>query len=135
MKNFILKKVGPVLAGLVVSSAVMMTFEYVNSKIFEFPEGMDTENLEQVRAFAETLPWQAYILVFTGWMIGAFIGAWVTEKLSKEKKYVLSLALAIILSFAAILNYIMLKDAILFYFATIPLFFVTTYLGFKAANK
>jgi len=38
--------------GFVASSLTMMAFEFANSLLFPFPADLDTQSLEQVRAYA-----------------------------------------------------------------------------------
>jgi hypothetical protein len=135
MKVFLKNNVLPVVAGFIVSSIIMMIFESINHYIYPFPEGMDPMNTESVREFAAILPWQAYILVMLGWIVGSFVGSWTTEKISKTRKYTLSGVLAVLLIAAAFLNYFMLQDNLIFYVISIPIFFATTYLGYIQALK
>lgn len=135
MKNIFYKKIFPIVSGFIVSSAVMMIFEYTNSKVYPFPEGFDTNNIEQVRQFAKEMPWQAYILVLLGWTIGGFIGGFTAEKISREEKFKNGLILAILLGIAGFTNYLMIMDFILFYIVAIPLMMYSVYMGWKAAKK
>lgn len=135
MKSFFYKKIYPVVGGFIVSSAVMMIFEYTNSKVYPFPEGFDTQNIDQVREFAAQMPWQAYILVLLGWCVGGYIGGLVSTKFSKEEKFKNGLVLAFLLALAGISNYIMLMDNLLFYILAIPLMMYFVYLGFKTAKR
>ena len=48
-----------VVAGVAVAFAVMMGFEFANSRLYPFPPGMDVFDAAQVRAFAASMPLSA----------------------------------------------------------------------------
>lgn len=135
MKSFITKKAWPLLAGFISASVTMMIFEYINHLVFPFPQGMDPNSYEQIRAFTDSLPSTAYLLVWLGWCTGSFIGSLVTVKLSKEKEYKLSLILGVVLFLAGIFNNIMIGSPMWFNIVSLPMFFVFTYLGFRFSNR
>lgn len=131
MKNVVISKIWPVGAGLGVAFVVMMLFEWVNSFLFPLPEGLDMYDTAAVQAFTASLPWTAYILVFLGWVIGAFKAGWVTTYLSGESTYRLSLLVGIILTILGIINNVMIGHDMFFNIIGLPMFFLFTYLGHK----
>ncbi len=135
MKDLFVSKVWPVVAGLLVAFAIMMALEYLNSFIYPLPDGLDITDPEAVRAFTATLPWTAYILVFVGWVGGAFCAGAVTTYLSGEATYRLSLAVAIILTLGGLINNIMIGHDIFFNIVGLPMFLIFTYLGHRYQRK
>jgi hypothetical protein len=135
MKSFLKLKLWPVIAGLLTAFIIMMLFEYVNSLFFPLPEGIDIFNPEEVRVFTQSLPWTAYILVFLGWVIGAFKAGCVTSYLSKESTYRLSFIVGIILTIGGILNNIAIGHDLFFNIIGLPMFILFTYLGHKYLRK
>ncbi len=131
MKNFLKTKTWPVVAGLLVAFITMTIFEYINSFIYPLPIDLDTRNPEAVWAFTASLPWTAYILVFLGWIIGAFKAGWVTTYLTKEKTYKLSFMVGIILTILGVINNILIGHHLLFNIVGLPMFILFTYLGHK----
>ncbi|MCE9548865.1 hypothetical protein K8Q98_00470 [Candidatus Nomurabacteria bacterium] len=131
MKNFLKFKAWPVVAGLVGAFIIMMIFEYVNSFFYPLPEGLDIKDTAGLQAFTATLPWTAYILVFLGWLLGAFKAGCVTTYLSKERTYKLSFIVGLILTLLGIANNIMIGHDMFFNIVGIPMFLVFTYLGHK----
>lgn len=129
MKSFLRSKVWPVGAGLVVAFVVMMLFEWVNSLFFPLPEVLDVYDTAAVQAFTASLPWTAYILVFLGWVIGAFKAGIVTTYLSRERAYRLSFLVGIILTILGVINNITIGHDMFFNIVGLPMFILFTYLG------
>lgn len=129
MKNILVSKVWPVFAALLVASATMMVFEFINSRFFPLPADLDWNNRDAVMAFTDTLPWSAYILVLLGWTGGSFLGGWVAVYLAKANSLQLPLVAGGILAFLGLLNNMMLGQSILFSVLTLPLFILFAYLG------
>lgn len=129
--NFLKHSVWPVVAGFIVASVVMMVFEYVNSFLFPLPQNLDWSNAEAVRTFTSSLPWTVYILVLLGWMAGAFAGGWVSTYVSGNTRYRNALALGLVLTFAGVLNNLMIGHHMMFTFISLPQFLIFTYLGHR----
>lgn len=126
----------PVVAGFIAASIIMMVFESINSLIYPFPEGMNTRDLVAVRAFADTLPATAFILVFLGWAKGAAVGTWLAGLIARYfgaagSYRATALPIAIILSLAGILNQQMFQFPIWTAIVGTALFFAFSYLGWK----
>lgn len=135
MKKFLKMKLWPVIAGLLIAFIIMMIFEYVNSLFFPLPEDFQIGDINALFAFTASLPWTAYILVFLGWVIGAFKGGYVTTYLSKERTYHLSLAVGIILTLFGLLNNIAIGHHVLFNVVGLPMFIIFTYAGHRYVLK
>jgi len=130
-----MKKLIPILAGLIAAFAVMMTFEFTNSLLFPFPADLDTQSLEQVRAFAAQMPHTALILVALGWMIGSTLGGYVSTKLSKSKELRPALTVGIVLTLLGAVNAWMIQNPLWFHVGGLSIFIIFSYLGFKLATK
>lgn len=131
MKNVFQNKMWPVIAGLLTAFVIMMVFEFVNSFFYSLPEGLDTMDNAALQAFTATLPWTAYILVFLGWVVGAFVAGYVTTYLAKEDMYRLSLVVGVALTLLGILNNMMIGHDMLFNIIALPMFIIFTYLGHR----
>lgn len=135
MKNFLKMKLWPVVAGLLTAFIAMIFFEFINSFIYPLPADLDIMNPEAVWAFTASLPWTAYILVFVGWVLGAFKAGCVTTYLSKEREYKLSFLVGVLLTLGGIANNLMIGHAMLFNIIALPMFIVFTYLGHRYLLK
>ncbi len=135
MKNFLTFKVWPVVAGLLAAFAVMMVCEYVNSLFYPLPADLDLRDATALKAFTSTLPLSAYILVLTGWALGAFKAGCITTYFSKEKKYRLSFLVGLILTILGIANNIIIGHAMVVNVLGLPLFALFTYFGHRVVAR
>lgn len=122
------------LLAFVATSAVMMIFEFTNSLLFPFPEGMDQNSLAAVRSFSAGLPDTAMILVFCGWLFGTILGTSILLKRVQERAVAMKLAyiLAVILTLFALLNnFLFIPDKIWVQVVTIPFFACVVYVVTK----
>ena len=135
MKTFFTKRMWPVIAGLITAFAIMMVLEYINSFFFPLPENLDIRDPLAVKAFTASLPFTAYILIFLGFVLGAFKGGQVTAHISQEKTYKLSCYVGVILTLLGIFNGILIGHNIFFMIISIPMFMLFTYFGYTYVHK
>jgi hypothetical protein len=135
MKQFLKLKFWPVIAGLFTAFAVMMVLEFINSFFYPLPVDLDFNNPTAVQAFTASLPWNAFILVLLGFILGAFSAGYVTTYLSKEINYRLSFAVGIILTLLAILNNLMIGHPFWFNVIGLPTFIIFSFLGHRHLRK
>lgn len=133
--QFLRFKVWPTIAGLLTAFIIMMIFEYINSRFFPLPQGLDIYDIEAVHAFTASLPWTAYILVLLGWIAGAFKAGCVSTYLAKEERYKVSFVVGILLTILAIVNNLAIGHDWKFNVIALPVFIVFTYFGHKYMKK
>jgi len=133
--NVLKTKVWPVVAGLLTAFVVMMIFEYTNSFFYPLPTDLVMSDTNAVHAFTASLPWTAFVLVFLGWVLGAFKAGCVTTYLAKEHTFKLSLVTGLILTVLGILNNLAIGHSMLFNIVSLPMFLVFTYLGHAYLRK
>ena len=124
-----------VIAGFVVAAAVMMGFEFANSLLFPFPPGMDTNDLEAVRAFAATMPLSALILVAAGWTIGSFAGGFATAWIAPAASPNLALVTGMLLTAGGVFNAWMIQNPAWFFWGGLPTFLLFAILGDRAGAR
>jgi hypothetical protein len=117
--------------GLLVSAVVVAAFEYVNSLLYPFPAGFDMHDPAAIAAFIKTLPVTAYVAVWAGWAVGAFVGTLVAKKLSPTPSNRPAIAVGVLFALFCIMNMAMLPHPIAFVVASL----VTTPLASFAALK
>lgn len=131
MKAFLLSRLWPVVAGLVVASVIMMAFEYINSMFFPLPADLDIYDTAAVQAFTATLPFSAYILVLMGWIAGAFAAGYTTTHLAGVHTKHLALVVGGILTVLGIINNILIGHTWIFNVVGLPMFLIFTYIGYR----
>lgn len=136
-----MKNTKAILIGLLVSFFIMTFFEFVNSLFFPFPPGMNTMSLEEVRAFTNTLPPVAFVMVLLGWATGSFAAGYMTTKRAIKNNLnvikVVSILGVILTGFAALNNFVFLPGVQPMWFNVVglPLFVIFTYIGYRVAKK
>ena len=130
-----LRNIIAVIAGFVSAGAVMMACEYTNYLIYPFPADMDTNDVEQVRAFAATLPLQALVLVAVGWIVGSFAAGFVATKAATASSPVPALIAGLLLTAAAGMNAWMIQNPLWFHIGGLPLFILFTMVGEYVARS
>ena len=123
-----------VIVGFIAAFAVMMACEFTNSRVFPFPKGMDTFDLAQVRAFAASLPASAYILLVTGWVVGSFVGGWISAKVAKTSAGTAAIAVGVLLTLGAGFNAWLIQNPWWIHFGGLPLFGLLVYAGYRVAT-
>lgn len=130
-----MKKILSVLAGIFSAFAVMMIFEFTNSLLFPFPADLNTQSLEQVRAFAAHMPLSALILVALGWMIGSTLGGFLSTKLSKSKSAQPALTVGIVLTLLGAFNAWMIQNPLWFHVGGLTIFIIFSFIGYRLATQ
>lgn len=74
---------------------IVITFvELANAKLFfPPPAGMDWANSQTVAAFVASLPLSAMLLVLSGWLLGAFVGATVAARIAERHRLACALGI------------------------------------------
>ena len=123
------------IAALFAAFIIMMVFEYTNSLIFPFPTGFDVTNTDAVRAFTQSLPWNAYILVWLGWIISSFVAGWLSTTISKTTTMFIPLTLGIILTLLGLANNLMIGAPLWVTIIGLFLFIPPALAGYQVAVK
>jgi hypothetical protein len=124
-------KLLPGIAGIASAFIVMMLFEFTNSFLFPFPEGVDMNNLDVLRQFTAAQSPHIFVLVWCGWVAGSFLAGYVTTRLSGEAHYRRSAVVGSLLTLLGIANHLMLHQPLWFNFISLPVFILCTYAGHK----
>ena len=130
-----LRVVVAVICGFLLASAIMLAFEFANSRLFPFPPGMDTSDIGQVRAFAKSLPSTALLLVLAGWIAGALVGGATSALIGREGGARAAVALGLLLTAGAAFNAWLIRHPWWFHVGGLLLFLPLTRLGQRLAAR
>lgn len=136
MQKLFKNNIVAVFLSLVASSLVMMVCEYTNSLIYPFPAGMDTKNIEEVRAFTENMPSTAYILVLLGWTLGSALGAYLLQRYSRVESRTRNIKILImVLTLLGLANNLMFGVSTVIVLLGLIVFYAGAMAGVRLAKK
>jgi hypothetical protein len=78
----ILRRIGAVIAGLIVAVVLVEGAEAIVHLKHPFPPGMDHHDMAQIKKFVSTLPADALVLVLAGWLLGTIAGTFTAAKIA-----------------------------------------------------
>ncbi len=101
------KKILAILSGIVAASITVWICEYVNHMYYPPPQGVDGADWETLSKLytehVKSMPIGAFISLWAGWMMGAFVGGFVSRKIDtvnwKFNSYVIA---GVLLLFSAL---------------------------------
>ena len=80
-----------ILAGVAgVASAIAIVFlsEELSYMLYPMPASVDPGDTESLRAYIETLPLGAFLMLVGGWSIATFVGAVVADRIGTAKAWI-----------------------------------------------
>jgi hypothetical protein len=93
-----------VVLGVILSVAILIAIEGLNSLFYPLPEGFDSSNPEALREYVASLPAPAFVTVVVGWFLGTFVGSSLAARLARRKPAVHAVIVGAILTGAGVLN-------------------------------
>ena len=93
--NAVFRNTLAVLAGLVFGGALNMFIVSTSGEIVPFPEGVDPNEFESIKANMHRYETMHFIMPFLAHALGTFLGAFVTAKLAFNRKRNLALAIGV----------------------------------------
>ncbi len=83
MKNPFVRGALGVVAGVLAGSVVVFLVEWLSSRIYPLPPGLDIRNREAMTAYMKDLPAGAMALVLAAWFTGAAVAAWIASHIGR----------------------------------------------------
>lgn len=133
-RNFMLRNIGAVIAGLFVGSLVNMAFVLLNSYVlFPMPEGMDMMDPERFNAYLATLPVAAFLVVLVAHLGQAFVGGWVAARIG-TRPMVLAMIVGALSLLGGIMNAMQI-DGPSWMLIEMPLYLVVAFAAGKLVER
>ena len=129
MNSFRKKAFIAILAGMGVGFIVVMFVETMGSFMAPPPKGLDFYNKDLVTAYMQSAPLSMYLLLLTGYGLGAFAGGWVTNLQARGSGYRPALITGVGLMVMGILNLLTLWHPAWFWWVSVPAYLVFAWLG------
>lgn len=130
-----LRNILAVLAGVVLASSVVFGIESIGHLIYPLPEGLDSNDYEELKAYIPMMPFGAFLFILLAHSFGAFFGSFLSSKIAKSSKFVCGYITGMIILCFSILNIFMIFHPIWFAITDIVLYFPVTYFGAKLGSK
>lgn len=124
--------VGAVIAGLIVSFALVAGAEGIVHVMYPPPPGTNMEDYEQLKRFVATLPVTAFVLVLAGWLIATFVATWLAAKIARTP--VAGYVVGALLLAAGIVNAIKIPQPVWFSIVSFVIYIGATIVGARSAT-
>ena len=80
-----IRKVIAAVVGILAAFALVMAIEGLGYELYPLPDGLDTQNLDQMRKYVESLPPQALLIVLSAWIVATMGGGLLACIIAKVK--------------------------------------------------
>ena len=80
-----IRKIIALVVGLMAAIALVSAIEGLGYELYPLPDGLDTQNLDQMRKHIESLPPQALLIVLSAWIVATMGGGLLACIISKVK--------------------------------------------------
>ncbi|MBA3665206.1 MAG: hypothetical protein H0W61_13485 [Bacteroidetes bacterium] len=130
----IVKRIGAVLAGVLTAWLIVFIGDTVTHLFFPPPENIDFHDQEALKIFAESIPWQSFVIMMLFWLLAAFAGGFVSAKINKPSWKRASIVTGSILLAGTILNLILIPHPLWLIATSLILIVPSAYMGGKTAT-
>jgi hypothetical protein len=107
--------------GVVVAVMVVILMDALVGRIYPLPAGIDTRNEESLRQALANMPTAAFVLLLTGWVLAAGVGAYFAARLATHSYAIHGLIVAFFVLVATIANLAAIPHPVWLWPATIIL--------------
>jgi hypothetical protein len=129
----ILRRIGAVIAGMIVAFLLVAGAEGIAHKIYPPPPGTNMQDMAQMKAFVATLPLSALLVVLTGWLIATFVATWLAARIAGTP--VPGYIVGALLLCAGIANAFIIPQPVWFSIASIVIYLGATWVGARAGAR
>jgi hypothetical protein len=112
--NKIVRNILAVLAGAILGSVINMGIIMISSSIIPPPEGVDTSNMESLKANMHLFQPKHFIMPFLAHAIGTLIGAFIAALIAANHKMTFAIVIGIFFLIGGIMSVFMLPSPIWF---------------------
>jgi hypothetical protein len=126
----ILRRIGAVIAGMIVAFLLVAGAEAIAHIIYPPPPGMNNQNMTEVKAYIATLPLSAMLVVLTGWLIATFVATWLAARIAGTP--IPAYIVGALLLCAGIANAFMIPQPVWFSIASVVIYIGATWVGARS---
>lgn len=125
------RKILAVVAGVILAGIVVFAVQAIGHRVYPPPEGLDTKNIEAMKAYVATLPMGALLFVLVAYVLGSFAGGWLAAKIARTTQMHVPLTVGGVQLFFGIVNLLMIPHPAWFAVASVLVFLPSAYFGGK----
>ena len=96
------------IAGAVIAILVIACLESISTFLYPPPAGLDVHDAAAMRAFIETLPPTAFVVVLCAWGFGVLSGGFVAGRLAPRAPILHAFAITILVALGAVANMLLI---------------------------
>ena len=127
-------KILSVIAGVIAGTIVIYLVEMLSSKVYPPPPGVDImKDKQALIEFIKNAPLSAMLLVLSGYVLGSFVGGWVSSRISGSLRQ--ALISGVVLMAFGIMNLVEIPQPLWFGISSTISYIPLAYLGGKLALK
>jgi sorbitol-specific phosphotransferase system component IIBC len=124
-----------VLVGLVAATAIVFGADQISHLLHPPPQNLSFSNREAIEIYMLSVPFPAFLPMFSGWIFSSFLGAFVAAKISLHRKMVPGLITGGILFIGAMVNLFSIPHPMWMMVGAILLYMPAAFLGGKLGSK
>ncbi len=123
-----LRKILAIIAGVIAGIAVITLIQQLSSMMHPMPEGVSMNDMEAFKTWAASLPTSAYLMVILSYVLGSFVGGFVSTLVTRIKFWP-AIVVGGILMLMGILNAVAIPQPLWVSIASILCFIPAAWLG------
>lgn len=135
MKVSGLRRVGAVVAGLVVGVITITAVEAAGHSLFPVAPAMDPNHPELMADYIKSLPLSALLFIIFAWAMGSLIGGSISTFVSRDQKSVTALICGALLMLLGVVNLLTFPHPIWFWVLGIGVYLPFAWVGFRISRK
>lgn len=122
-------------AGVLVAGFVVAGIEALGHTMYPPPKGLDTTDMEQLRAAVEAMPVGALLFVMLAWIAGAYVGGVVAARLAPGHRGLMAGVIGALILAGAVANLVMIPHPLWFAIVSVLAVLVATTLAAWAGRR
>ncbi len=124
-----LRKIAAGFFGVVTAGFATAAGEKLSHLVFPPPENLDFNNLDQLKAFHESIPNEVFLILIAVWALSSFIGGFVAGIITTYSKQKVAMVVGGVLLFFAAINFSYLPHPMWVVVLSLSLYVPMAFLG------
>lgn len=129
-----LRDVGAVILGLVVSFGVIMGIQMIGHAIWPPPEGLNRNDMDALQTYVSQLPFLALLAPIASYFFGALAGPFVASKIGMAQPKAFAAIIGLILLAATVANLIQIPHPVWFSVLAVAAVFIGAWLALQLST-